>query len=350
MYKCTHGGFVVGGRLSKGDQLAIYHLRLKVHSRALGRAPKPGGATRRSAVAAAAYRSGERLYDLSQGTWFDYDKPDVIHTEIMSPQSRQEVPWVFDRQTLWNRVEASEKRVDAQLAREIEITLPRELSKDQQVELVRQFVRDQFISQGMVADIAIHRPEASDGKEQPHAHILLTLRRLDGASPTGFAATKERDWNEREDIARTVAEARKRFNDTGLPADHEALEAAEALRNVNLWRKAWAEYANRALADAGSDARIDHRTLEKQGIFRVAEISLGIARHIEKAYDYLKDRVTQWVSIKKRSDLYKEAEHYRSRDPAQLADFVMRLGDMAESFAAQFRKPDKDIPEVPLER
>ena len=330
--------------------MAIYHLRLKVHSRALGRAPKPGGATRRSVVAAASYRSGERLYDAAQGKWFEFDKPDVIHTEIVSPVNREVAPWVFDRQTLWNRVEAAEKRVDAQLAREIEITLPRELTKDQQVELVRGFVRDHFVSLGMVADIAIHRPVAADGLAQPHAHILLTLRRLEPGSDTGFSPTKERSWNEREEIARAAADARKRYNDTGLEADREAMEAAEAKRNVNIWRREWADYANRALEDAGSASRIDHRTLEKQGIFRVAEISLGIARHIEKAYDYLKERVTQWVAIRKRADLYAEVEQYRQRDPVKLAEFVLHLADMAESFAAQFRKPSNDIPEVPLDR
>ncbi len=330
--------------------MAIYHLRLKVHSRALGRAPRPGGATCRSVVAAAAYRSGDRLHDARQGKWFEFDKPDVIHTEIMSPVNREVAPWVFDRQTLWNRVEASEKRSDAQLAREIEITLPRELSKDQQIDLVRSFVHDQFVSQGMVADFAIHCPKAADGLAQPHAHIMLTLRRLDPHSPTGFAAKKKRDWNEREDIARMVAEARKRFNDTGLPEDKDVLEAAEALRNVNIWRAQWAGYANRALEAAGTAARIDHRTLEKQGIFRLPEIALGIARHIEQAYDYLRERITQWVAIKKRADLYKEVAHYQSRDPVKLAEFVLRLTDMAEGFAASFRKPQTDIPEVPLER
>ncbi len=268
----------------------------------------------------------------------------------MSPVNREDTQWVFDRQVLWNRVEAAEKRVDAQLAREIEITLPRELTKDQQVAVVRQFVGDQFVSLGMVADFAIHRPVAADGLEQPHAHVLLTLRRLEPGSATGFSPTKERDWNEREDIARAVAEARKQFNNTGLEVHREALEVAEAQRNVNIWRERWAAYANQALADAGSEARIDHRTLEKQGIARLAEISLGIARHIEKAYDYLKERITQWVAIKKRSDLYREAEHYQGRDTVKLAEFVLQLADMAESFAAQFRKSSKDIPEVPLDR
>ena len=328
--------------------MAIYHLRLKVISRSLGRATKPGGATRRSVVAAAAYRSGERLFDMAQGKWFEFEKPDVIHTEILAPEG--EVPaWLFDRQTLWNMVERSEKRVDAQLAREVEITLPRELSHDEQITLVREVVREHFVAKGMVADIGIHRPEASDGLEQPHAHVLLTLRRLDTTSLTGFAPTKERDWNERADVARLVAEARKRFNNTGLETDKAALESAEALRNVNIWREQWAAHANRSLEAAGSEARIDHRTLEKQGIFRLPQIHLGLARHVEKAYDFLKERVTQWVAIKKRTQLYEDVEHYKRRDPVKLADFVMRLGDMAESFAAQFRKP-APIPEVDLER
>lgn len=327
--------------------MAIYHLRLKVVSRALGRAAKPGGATRHSVVAAAAYRSGERLYDDSQGRWFQFDKPDVIHTEIVAPHHAP--AWVFDRQVLWNMVERAEKRVDAQLAREIEITLPRELSRDGQIDLVRRFVRDQFVREGMVADIGIHAPHASDGKEQPHAHVLLTMRYLDAGSITGFSATKEREWNERQDVAEAVNAARKRFNDTGLDEDREALEAAEAQRNVNVWRKAWADYANAALATAGSAARIDHRTLEKQGIFRAAEPYLGLARHVEKAYAYLKDRVTNWVAVKKRSALYQEAETYRLRDPVKVAEFLLRLTDMAEDFAAQFRKPTP-IPEVDLER
>jgi len=329
--------------------LAIFHLRLKVISRSLGRAAKPGGASRRSAVAAAAYRSGERLYDSAQGKWFEFDKPDVIHTEILAPANVAVPKWVYDRQTLWNMVERAEKRKDAQLAREVEITLPRELDRDQQIALVRSFVRKEFVAEGMVADIAIHRPSASDGLDQPHAHVLLTLRRLDSSSETGFSTNKERDWNEREDIARAAAEARKRFNNTGLPEDKAALDAAEAQRNVNVWRREWASDANRALADASSAARIDHRTLAAQGIFRPPQPNIGLARHIEKAYAYLKDRLTQWVAVRKRAALYHEVEHYKRRDPVKLAEFVLRLADMAEDMTAQFRRTTP-IPEVSHER
>ena len=328
--------------------MAIYHLRLKVISRSLGRAAKVGGATRRSAIAAASYRSGERLYDDSQGKWFAFDKPDVVHTEIIAPMADAPA-WISDRQTLWNVVERCEKRYDAQLCREVELTLPRELPADQRIDLVRRFVREHFVSRGMVADIAIHAPDAADGLEQPHAHVLLTLRRLDPTTITGFSAKKERDWNEPDKIARLFAEARKRFNDTGLPEDKAALDAAEAQRNVNVWRAAWATEANRALERVGSAARIDHRTLEAQSIQRIPQRSLGWARHIEKTYGYLKERITHWVAVKKRAALYNEAEHYRSRDPVKLAEFVLRLGDMAESFTAQFRKGEPN-PEVPLEQ
>jgi ATP-dependent exoDNAse (exonuclease V) alpha subunit len=287
---------------------------------------------------------------MQQGRWYDYDKPDVVHTAILAPEGTPGASFVFDRQTLWNVVERAEKRVDAQLAREVEITLPRELDRDQQIALVHAFVRDEFTSKGMVADIAIHEPLAADERAQPHAHVLLTLRRLDAATETGFAATKERDWNEREDVARAVAEARKRFNNTGLPEDKEALEKLEAQRQVNLWRASWAAYANRALEEVGSRARIDHRTLEKQGIARKPQQSLGLARHVvDKAYTYLKDRITNWVAIKKRASLYQDVEHYQQRDPVKLADFLLRLNDMAEDFAASFRK-GPDIPEASLDR
>jgi ATP-dependent exoDNAse (exonuclease V) alpha subunit len=305
-----------------------------------------GGATRRSALAAAAYRSGERLFDRLQDKWFEY-KNAVVFKEILAPEGAPD--WVFDRQALWNTVERAEKRRDAQLAREIELTLPRELSREQQIDLVRSFVRDHFVRDGMVADVAIHEPTGSDGQKQPHAHIMLTMRRLDPTTPSGFATTKERDWNEREDIAQAVNEARKLYNDTRLPEHKEALESVEAKRNVNVWRAAWSAYANQALEMAGSASRIDHRTLEAQGIARPAQPNLGIVRHIENVYHHLKDKLTHWVAVKKRASLYSELEHYKLRDPVKLAEFVLRLADMAEGIAADFQRRTP-IPEVAHER
>ena len=229
--------------------VAIYHLHAKMVSRAEGR----------SAVGAAAYRSGSCLTDERTGYSFDYtDKPGVEHAEIIAPEGA--AAWVYDRTTLWNTVERSERRKDAQVARELEIALPVELSKDQQGELMRDFVRRSFVSKGMVADFAIHR----DNPENPHAHLLLTTRSL---TETGFGL-KRRDWNAK---AQLVA-----------------------------WRGEWAQSANEHLARAGLDIRIDHRTLEAQGIDLVPGRKIGLSLERQQEPELprnLADRVAESRAI-----------------------------------------------------
>jgi ATP-dependent exoDNAse (exonuclease V) alpha subunit len=214
--------------------MAIYHLSAKIVSRAEGR----------SVVGAAAYRSGESLYDERIAQTFDYTrKAGVEHSEILAPP---EAPsWVHDRETLWNAVEQIERRKDAQLAREIEIGLPIELNKDQQVVLLRDYVRDTFVSRGMVADLAMHL----DNPDNPHAHVLLATRQI---TPEGFGA-KRRDWNVRSELMQ--------------------------------WRAAWAETANQHLARAGLDIRIDHRTLEAQGIDLVPGRKIGLSAERQQQPD-----------------------------------------------------------------
>lgn len=234
--------------------MAIYRLEAKIIGRATGGSAPAAAAYRsgetvgmasgRSILSAAAYRSGEPLRDEGRGLAFDYSrKQHVEYAAIMAPDGAP--AWVYDRQTLWNAVErredASKRPWHAQLAREVLVTLPRELSAAQCAALVRGFVQAEFTSQGMVADIALHRPPASDGGEQPHAHILLTMRHLEGGRFTG----KGRDWN----------------------------------RRVTRWRPAWQEHVNRALAEAGSEARVDHRSLEVRGIDREPQVKLGISGH-----------------------------------------------------------------------
>ncbi|MCB5411960.1 MobQ family relaxase [Pseudogemmobacter faecipullorum] len=197
--------------------MAIYHLSAKVISRAGGR----------SSVAAAAYRSGGRLRDERQDLEHDYSrKGGVLHAEIMAPQNAPE--WMLNRDRLWNAVEAVEKRRDAQLAREIEVALPRELDRETRLELLRGFVQREFVDRGMIADLAIHEGRARDGGGQPHAHVMLTMRELTG---DGFGK-KDRGWN-----------------------------APDLLLG---WREAWARDANRALEREGYAERIDHRSLEAQ--------------------------------------------------------------------------------------
>lgn len=194
--------------------MAIYHLRVKVTGRQIAN-PKPGGAVRRSAIAAAAYRSGDRLFDNQQGKWFQRDAEEnheIEHKAILAPEGAP--AWVFDRTALWNAVERGEMNKDgsiretAQLFREVEITLPRELSVDERIALVEGFAREQFVSQGMVADIAIHNKAGSDGREQPHAHIMLTMRRLDPARGTGFAKAKAREWGMADDVFKALTDVK----------------------------------------------------------------------------------------------------------------------------------------------
>ena len=197
--------------------MAIYHLRASVISRSAGR----------SATAAAAYRSGTEIEDRRTGLSFDYAaKCGVEHTEIIAPDHAPD--WASDRSELWNRVEEAETRKNSQVAREVRVALPDELSHDERVELVRGFCQEAFVERGMVADIAIHAPGKDGDERNHHAHIMVTTREIDAE---GFT-TKNREWNGKD-----------------------VLEG---------WRSSWAEVSNDALERSGLDDRIDHRTLEAQ--------------------------------------------------------------------------------------
>lgn len=211
--------------------MAIYHFSAKVISRAKGQ----------SAVASASYRSGERLKDERTGEVKFYKRNVQPETMILAPSHSPE--WVQDRERLWNEVEKVEKRVNSQLAREINIALPKELSNVYQKELIRDYVQKEFISKGMVADVAIHR----DDKENPHAHVMLTTREI---SEQGFTV-KNREWN-----------------------DKKLLEQ---------WREQWATHANKALEKEGVQERISHLSNEARGIEQLPTVHLGhIAHQMEK--------------------------------------------------------------------
>lgn len=211
--------------------MSVYHFHAQVISRKAGR----------SSVAAAAYRSGEKMVDKHTGVTHDYRKrKGVFHSEIMLPPN---APAAFlDRETLWQEVEKSEKRKDSQVAREINIALPSVLTHEQQIKLAQDFVNDVFVKHGMIADLCVH----DLGEKNPHFHVMLTTRNVD---ESGFT-TKNRDWNERD--------------------------------LLKIWREKWADYANFELEKHGHDERIDHRTLAAQGIDREPQIHYGPARHAIK--------------------------------------------------------------------
>ena len=215
--------------------MAIYHLHVKVIGRRSGS----------SAVASAAYRSGSRLRDERLDRSHDFSaKRGVVHSEVLLPENTPEA-W-SDRGRLWNDVEAFEVRKDAQLAREVEFALPREMTQAQGIELAHDFVQAEFVDQGMIADLNVHWDIGEDGMPKPHAHVMLTMRSVD---ENGFGP-KVRDWNRTEMVER--------------------------------WRERWAELANERLADLDIDARIDHRSLEAQGIELEPQSQIGAsAKRIE---------------------------------------------------------------------
>lgn len=210
--------------------MAIFHLSVKVISRSSGR----------SAVAAAAYRGAERLHDERLDRDHDFTNKDgVVHSEVMLPEG---APEEFGTQEkLWNAVEAAEKRKDAQLAREVEFAIPRELSQEQGIELARDFVEAEFVEKGMIADLNVHWDIGADGQPKPHAHVMLTMREV---GKDGFGA-KVRDWNKTE--------------------------------LVEQWRERWAEHVNERLAELDIDARVDHRSLQAQGIALEPQDKIGPA-------------------------------------------------------------------------
>ncbi|WP_294256654.1 Ti-type conjugative transfer relaxase TraA [uncultured Sphingomonas sp.] len=210
--------------------MAIYHFSAKIISRASGS----------SALAAASYRSASRLHDQRLDRHHDFsNKAAVVHSEVLLPDGAPE--HLGDREKLWNAVEAVELRKDAQLAREIEFAIPRELDQVEGIRLASEFVQAEFVDRGMVADLNVHWDVGADGEAKPHAHVMIALREVDA---DGFGK-KNRDWN-RTDL-------------------------------LEKWRERWAGHVNARLADLDIDARVDHRSLEAQGIELEPQHKIGSA-------------------------------------------------------------------------
>lgn len=211
--------------------MAIYHFSVSTISRGKGQ----------SSVASASYRSGEKLKDERTNETKYYHREVKPETMILSPSNSPS--WVTDRERLWNEVEKSETRKNSRVAREINIALPVELTNEQQKELIKNYVQEQFVDKGMIADVAIHR----DDIENPHAHVMLTTREI---SKDGFT-TKNRDWDRKE--------------------------------LLELWREEWSKHTNKSLELNGSKERITHLSHEARGLETLPTVHLGhVASQIEK--------------------------------------------------------------------
>jgi Ti-type conjugative transfer relaxase TraA len=230
--------------------MAIYHFSAKVISRANGS----------SALAAAAYRSASRLHDQRLDRHHDFsNKAGVVHSEVMLPDGAPE--HLGDREALWNAVEAAELRKDAQLAREVEFALPRELDQAEGIRLSREFVQREFVDRGMIADLNVHWDIGADGEPRPHAHVMLTTREV---GEDGFGA-KVRDWNRTDLLQR--------------------------------WREAWADQVNCRLVELDIDARVDHRSLDAQGIDLEPQHKIGPAAARMAQQGLESERLAEHVEI-----------------------------------------------------
>lgn len=212
--------------------MAIFHLTVKPITRSVGR----------SATAAAAYRSGERIADRRTGEIHDYRRKNgIVSTDIVLPKGSTK--WAFDRAKLWNAAELTERRKDACVAREYEVALPAELSGEERRQLVLKFAQDMADVEGCGVDVAIHGPGRGGDNRNHHAHILRTTRKI-GTDGLGEKLASEKAGRKRK----------------------------EDLDGV---RARWAAFTNDALARAGHTDKVDHRSLVAQGIDREPSKHLG---------------------------------------------------------------------------
>ena len=240
--------------------MAVYFLNLKTFGRSNGS----------SAVSAAAYRAGERIRDERSGKTYDHaDRQDVMHKEIILPDqfAADDMGWAKDRANLWNTAESAETRRNARVAREYLVALPVELSAERRLDLVRGFSQELVERYGFAVDVAIHAPRDFPGSDPRnfHAHLLATTREVTTA---GLGAKTTLEWND----------AKRREIGLG-PAINELLHV----------RERWASATNEALKEAHVAARIDHRTLQAQGIDREPRLHIPRAAFEMERHGYRSD-------------------------------------------------------------
>ena len=337
--------------------MAIYHLEAKVVGRGAGR----------SAVAASAYLSCSRLYNDYDGIQHDYTKKQgLVWQEVFLPEYAPQ-EWQ-GREKLWNAVEEVETVKDSRLAREFVVALPIELSREQQIELLQDFIREQFVSDGMCADAAIHD---TDG-HNPHAHILLTVRPLDERGKWQYKTEKEylcmRNGEER---GFTAAEFKSAQNDgwekqypykVGKKKVYMTPSAAEAQELIRAdkhpkstrygrqnpiserwnseeqlvsWRVAWADVTNRYLESAGREERIDHRSNAARGLDEIPTIHEGVTVQALERKGIVSDRCEMNRQIRADNALLRELKAEIKKLAALVARTVPAIAEGLEKLRSR---------------
>ena len=337
--------------------MAIYHLETKVVSRGAGR----------SAVAASAYLSCSRLYNDYDGIQHDYTKKQgLVWQEVFLPEYAPQ-EWK-DREQLWNAVEEVETAKDSRLAREFVVALPIELSRTEQIELLQEFIREQFVSDGMCADAAIHD---TDG-HNPHAHILLTVRPLDeqgkwqyktekeylcmkngeerGFTAAEFRAAQSEGWEKQYPYkvgkkkvymtpsaaeAQGLVRADKHPKSTRYGRQNPISERWNSEEQLAAWRAAWADVSNRCLERAGREERIDHRSNAARGLDEIPTIHEGVTAQALERKGIISDRCELNRQIKADNVLLRELKAEVKKLAALVARTVPAIAEGLEKLRSR---------------
>ena len=313
--------------------MALYHF-------SLGHIKRTAGHT---TIAAAAYRSGEKLYDAFYGETQDYSrKKGVITSMIYAPDYVPER--LHDRQTLWTEVEYNENRKDAQLAYSFDIALQNELTMEENIELLDTFVREEMVPLGMIVDVAIHDPDkGKHGIPNPHGHLTSPIRPFLESGMWGDKQHQEYVLDENGEKIRktngkykTIAVSSTGWNDPAL---------------LEHWRRRWAELVNAKFEEKGLSCRVDHRSNEKRGIDEIPQVHEGSAVRWMEARGIVTEKGSwnRWVKktndairrilsvIREISDWMKEMlEQIKRIEEPTVADMVMKYYDHRNEVALTY--------------
>lgn len=339
--------------------MAICHLEAKIVSRGAGR----------SAVAAAAYLSCSRMLNEYDGVQHDYTRKQGLGWRQVFLPATAPAEWQ-DRETLWNAVEETETAKDSRLAREFVAALPIELSREEQIQLLQDFIKEQFVADGMCADAAIHDPYPPG--HNPHAHILLTVRPLDEKGKWQYKTEKEylcvKDGEERGFTAAEFKQAqadgwekqyqykvgKKKVYMTPSAAQAQGYERISKYpkstkygrqnpiterwnsdEQLVLWRQAWADVTNLHLERTGHEERIDHRSHAERGLLERPTVHEGVVARAMEKKGIISDRCELNRQIKADNALLRELKAEIKKLAAMIARTVPTIAEGLEKLRSR---------------
>lgn len=276
----------------------------------------------KSAVASAAYISCEKLTNEWDGVTHDYhNKKGLLHSQIYLPEN---IPKEFqERSFLWNSVELNEKASNAQLARNFIIALPKELSFEENKELIIDFIQENFVSKGMIVDLAIH-DESNEGNKNIHAHIMTTLRPINEKGQWQAKSKKEYILDDK---------GNKILNKNGKPKTRKIeLTDWNDRGNAEKWRESFAKLCNQYLEKNNLEKRVDHRSFERQGIEEIPTIHLGASASALERKGIETDKGNINREIKKHNSLVKAIREKIAELTSWISDFSKALFERYEQY------------------